>query len=358
VAHGEDVNGVQLMVDDKKATPNIFSRIIGWFKSTATWIEEHLGDPAIAESIRLDLGLKPGQELPATTTGKFAQYGSGLDADKEGFNETVAELTAIIPDLKALAAALETDDFPANQVLYTLLSLAATDSVRLRVPTVFALARLAMWVDDDLESLMILDPARLLRNVRGQDLPSGEALLQRISDGGAVLLQILDMKLEPQPDPEKHGTIDVFSGWDPSPETQTPKADLVSMRATTFHIGGDSPTSGALLVSMLAVPKEHGGPGLFVSLGGSLSVARDSDTMKFRFDAGFPVPSTCSSRSATRSAASPYRAGKRTRSSNSPSRTEIRVNRHSELASRRELASTSIKPSSASQYQNRPRPLT
>ena len=135
---------------------------------------------------------------------------------------------------------------------------------------------------------MVLDPARLLRNVRRQALPSGEALLQRISDGGAVLLQILDMKLEPQPDPEKHGTVDVFSGWDPSPETQTPKADLVSMRATTFHIGGDSPTSGALLVSMIAVPKEHGGPGLFVSLGGSLSIARDSDTMKFRFDAGFP----------------------------------------------------------------------
>ena len=158
-----------------------------------------------------------------------------------------------------------------------------------------------MWVEDDLESLMILDPARLLRNVRGQDLPSGEALLQRISDGGALLLQILDMKLEPQaptgdrvqPSPvdprlEKHGKVDVFSGWDPSPDSQTPKADLVSMRATTFHIGGDSPTSGALLISMLAVPKEHGGPGLFVSLGGSLSVARDSDTMKFRFDAGFP----------------------------------------------------------------------
>jgi hypothetical protein len=276
------------MADDKKPTPNIFSRIIGWFKSTATWVEEHLGDPAVAESIRLDLGLKPGQELPAATTGKFAQYGSGLDPDKQAFSETVAELTGIIPDLKALAAALETDDFPANQVLYTLLSLAATDSVRLRVPTLFALARLAMWVDDDLESLMVLDPARLLRNVRGQDLPSGEALLQRISDGGAVLLQILDMKLEPQADPEKHGTVDVFSGWDPSPETQTPKADLVSMRTTTFHIGGDSPTSGALLVSLLAVPKEHGGPGLFVSLGGSLSVARDSDTMKFRFDAGFP----------------------------------------------------------------------
>jgi hypothetical protein len=60
------------------------------------------------------------------------------------------------------------------------------------------------------------------------------------------------------------------------------------MRTTTFHIGGDSPTSGALLVTIIAVPKEHCGQGLFVSLGGSLSIARDTDTMKFRFDAGFP----------------------------------------------------------------------
>ncbi|MEP6492955.1 MAG: DUF6603 domain-containing protein [bacterium] len=276
------------MADDTKKTPNIFSRIISWFKSTASWVEEHLGDPAIAQSIREDLGLKPGQDIPAATKGKFAQYGSGLDPDKEGFSETVAELTAVIPDLQALVTTLESDKFPANQLLYTLLSLAATDSVRLHAPTLFALTRLALWVEEDLESLTILDPAKLLRNVRGQDLPSGETLLERISSGGALLLQLVDMKLEPQPDPEKHGIADIFAGWDPSPDSVTPKADLVSLRATTFHVGGTSDTSAAVLVTMLAVPKEHGGPGLFLSFGGSTSIARESDTARFKLDAAFP----------------------------------------------------------------------
>jgi hypothetical protein len=128
--------------------------------------------------------------------------------------------------------------------------------------------------------------------VRGKT-PSGEALLQRISDGGAVLLQILDMKLEPQPDPEKHGTVDVFSGWDPSPETQTPKADLVSMRTTTFHIGGDSPTSGALLVSMLAVPKTAGQGCSYRSaeVVGRARLGHDGVPLR----RGLPGRSTCSS---------------------------------------------------------------
>ena len=276
------------MATDPKKTPNIFSRIVGWFKDAAEWIGDHLTDPAIAESIRLDLGLKPGQEIPAATAGKFAQYASGLNPDKQALSETIAEVSAIVPDLQALVKTFETNDFPANQLLYTLLSLTATDSIRLRAPIVFAFARLALWVEQDLESLMILDPARLLRNVRGQDLPSGEALLQRISDGGALLLQIIDMIAEPQHDPEKHGIVDVFSGWDPSPDSVTPKADLVSTRATTFHVGGTSATSAALLVSILTVPKEHGGPGLFLSFGGSVSSQQETDTMRFRLDAGFP----------------------------------------------------------------------
>jgi uncharacterized protein DUF6603 len=277
--------------DTKPADPkskNVFSRIVAWFKSSAEWVADHLTDPVIAESIRQDLRLKPGQDIPPATAGKFTQYGAGLDPDKEALSETIAELTAIIPDLKALAATLETDDVPANQIAYTLMSLAATDSIRLRFPAIFALARLGLWVDQDLESLMVLDPALLLRNARGKDLPSGEALLQRISDGSALLLQILAMKLDPQADAEKHGVVDVFAGWDPSPDSTTPKADLVSTRATTFQIGGDGATTGSLLVTLIALPKEHGGPGLFVSLGGALSVARSTDTMQLKLDAGFP----------------------------------------------------------------------
>ncbi|HEY4132254.1 MAG TPA: hypothetical protein VGM50_16715, partial [Gemmatimonadaceae bacterium] len=273
--------------DDKKQK-NIFSRIVDWFKSTADWIGDHLTDPTIATSIRQDLGLKTGAAIPAAQSGKFAQYGAGLDPDKEALSETIAEISAIVPDLKALATSFETDDFPANQILYTLMSLAATDSIRLRYPSIFAFARLGMFVENDPESLMVLDPAKLLRNVRGEDLPSGEALLEQISNGSALLLEVLAMLFDKNADPEKHGVFDIVAGWDPAPGTVTPKADLVSMRTTTIQIGSDAATSGSVLVTLILVPKEHGGPGLFVSLGGALSVTRQTDALTFDFEAGFP----------------------------------------------------------------------
>jgi hypothetical protein len=43
-----------------------------------------------------------------------------------------------------------------------------------------------------------------------------------------------------------------------------------------------------VLVTLILVPKEHGGPGLFVSLGGALSVTRQTDALTFDFEAGFP----------------------------------------------------------------------
>jgi hypothetical protein len=58
------------MADDKSDAQ--LSRI-GWFKSTATWVEDlATGDRGI---IRLDLDLA-GARAPAATTGKFVQYGS------------------------------------------------------------------------------------------------------------------------------------------------------------------------------------------------------------------------------------------------------------------------------------------
>src|ERR1700742_1978986 len=92
--------------DDQK-TKNIFSRIVDWFKSTATWIGDHLTDPAITTSIRQDLGLKPGAAIPSATAGKFSQYGSGLDPDKEALSDTIAEVTKMIPDFQALAKTFE-----------------------------------------------------------------------------------------------------------------------------------------------------------------------------------------------------------------------------------------------------------
>ena len=276
------------MADDKKKKKNIFSRIIAWFKKTAEWIPEHLGDPAIARSIREDLGLKPGAQIDPVKNAKFVQFGTGLDPDKEAFDETVAEVTAIVQEIKTLAATLETEDMPAGQVSYAILKLAATDSIRLRVPWLYAFSRAILFLEEDTEALIMIDPARLLRNLRGEDLPSGELLAQRLTGAGALILQLLDAFTSKEKSGDQVGHVDVFSGWDVSPDSVTPRSDLTSMRAVTFAIGDDSGSGGRLLASLLAVPSGHGGPGIFLSLGGVLTIERQIDDFKFRLDAGFP----------------------------------------------------------------------
>ena len=273
------------MADDKKKK-NIFSRIVAWFKKVAEWIPEHLGDPAIAQSIREDLGLKPGAQIDAAKSQKFVQFGAGLDPDKESFSETIAEISDVAQEIKTLAATLETDDFPAGQVSYTLFKLGATDSVRLRWPFLYALSRSVLFLEEDTEALIMIDPARLLRQLRGEDLPSGELLAQRITGAGALVLQLLDAFTSKEKNEADVGHVDVFYGWDASPDSVTPKADLVSMRGVTFNVGGASPTGPRLLASLLAVPPEHGGPGIFLSLGGELTLERQLDEAKFRLDAG------------------------------------------------------------------------
>lgn len=284
------------MADDKKKKKNIFSRIIGFFKFVATeWVPDHLGAEEVAQSIREDLGLKKGAEIPAATNEKFKQFGAGLDPEKEARSETLAEIADVVQEIKTLSKSFETTEMAAGQISYLLLTLAATNFFRFNSPVTFAFARALLLLEDDPEKLLLLDPARILRNVRGEDLPSGEKFAQRIATS-AFLLQLLDAKFSEEPGTAT-GHVDIVSGVDFSPDSVTPKADLVALRSTTFSIGSDAASGGGrLFVSTLFVPREHGGPGLFLALGGGLTLVReasaatdteDAETATYRLDAAF-----------------------------------------------------------------------
>ena len=272
----------------------VFARIIGWFKRRAEWIQEHLGDPAIARELRGDLGLAPGAQISEDKQAKFRQYATGLDPDKESFAETIAELAPLFTDLAELYDELKSDTLSKGQVGYVLLKLAATDSIRLRLPWLYAFSRAVLFFEEDTEALILIDPKRLLRHLRGEDLPAGEVLAQRLSAAGGLGLQLLDLFTSKEKAGDQAGHVDIVYGWDVSPDSVTPLADLVALRSTTFSIGHAEPDAHGLderlLVSVLAVPAAHGGPGLFLSLGGSLTLARDFDdgAGQFRLDAGFP----------------------------------------------------------------------
>ena len=115
-----------------------------------------------------------------------------MDADKESFAELVAELAPLFTDFAELYDELKSDQVSKSQVGYVLLKLAATDSIRLRVPWLYAFSRAVLFFEEDTEALILIDPKRLLRNLRGEDLPSGEAFAQRLSGAGGLALQLLD----------------------------------------------------------------------------------------------------------------------------------------------------------------------
>lgn len=260
--------------EEEKKKKNIFSRIIGFFKFVATeWVPDHLGAQEVAKSIREDLGLKPGEQIPSETTEKFKQFGAGLDPVKEGRAETFAEVAQVAKELVTLGKMLKAGDASEAQASYAIFSLATTSWIRLKLPWLYAFSRDVLFLEDDPEKLFVIDPARMLRSLRGEELPSGEAFAQRISSAPALFLQLFDAFQSKEADAQT-GHVDVFYGWDQSPDSVTPKADLIALRSTTFSIGDDSASGGRVLATMLYVPREHGGPGLFVTLGGALTVIK------------------------------------------------------------------------------------
>lgn len=258
-------------------TPNAFEKVIDSFKKAAEWVAENLGDPALATVIRDDLGLAPGADIPDAKKNQIATFGAGLDPDKESFADTVDELLTIIDALVALGDDLKKDQATAWDVFYLLFRMAASENLRVRSSFVYGLFKLLLLVTEDPESLEELDPALLVGLLRGSAPPpgTGEATLQRLGALSWVVVLTLDKLAEAlfaKPgDPTDY--FEAYYGWDPDPASMTPAADLVSARALTMLFGPvDQPLGARLSLTFLALPEEHRGPGLFLSLGGAANV--------------------------------------------------------------------------------------
>lgn len=262
----------------KKKTKNIFKAIINWFKDAADWVQENLGDPAIARALREDLGLKPGEDIPPGDKAKFQQFAAGLDPDKAAFAETVAEISAAIPEFRALAAQIKADDLDAADVSFLIARLAVVDSLKLRLPLVYSLAKILTLISDDPDSLELFDVDMLVKVIRdGPDgFPSdiGRRIAQQLVPSAivGVLEQLL---LDKVADPD---FIDFYYGWDPAPGSTTPIADTVAARAGTILMRLPPSGPAALALTIIHAPPEHGGGGhgLFLALNGTITFEHKS----------------------------------------------------------------------------------
>ena len=130
------------------------------------------------------------------------------------------------------------------------------------------------------------DPALLVRWVAaGPSPPVREVVVQRISAAAALLVVIAEQLLDKFAGPD---LLDAYSGWDPAPDSTTPRSDLASGHTLTliFSLPDVGDVTPKLALTMTGVPPEHSGPGLFLSVGGSGAFEKTIDRTTLTIEAG------------------------------------------------------------------------
>jgi hypothetical protein len=274
----------------EKKKPGFFRRIINWFKRTAEWVQETIADDDITAEIREDLGLNPNTPLPKTELAQLPEFAKDLDPEKESFGEVVVEIKEAADVFLALADAAKNDQVSAYDALLVVGSITANESIRLESPFFYAIGQLAFLLRDDPEEIGRLDPGKLTGMLRGDAPPPGgaERFHQRFFATLPILMLILPRLLGKLGIHVDRAGINLESyyGWDPAPDSPTPESDLVSMRALTLLFSLPSAPSARLAVTVLSVPHTHGGPGLFLSLGGSLTADTVHEGTRYRITTG------------------------------------------------------------------------
>jgi hypothetical protein len=266
---------------------SVFSRVIDWFKRTAELTAENLGDPGIASTIREDLGLAPGQDIPENKKGELKTFAAGLDPDKASFEATVAELIDVIGFFDEFGESLSDGQDSGWDVVYLLMRIYAVETFRVRSQLLYGVAKLVMMISEDPEAVEEFDPALVVGLLKGEPPPagSGEAVLQRVNALSWLLITAGE-QIAAALGLDVREAYDAYYGWDPDPGSTTPLADQVSARAVTLVIGPPGDVTARLLMTVMVVPAEHQGPALFLSFGGALSATHTGDDTTYRFRTG------------------------------------------------------------------------
>ena len=266
--------------------PNLFQRIAGWVKDAVDWVERTFGDPAIAGQVREDLGLNTSN--PATpptvdqaTRDKITEFTAKQDVDEAAFAQTVGQIAGLVDTIKTFAEAVAADGVDPWDIVTLLFKVFTVQSLKERNPAAYALCSLGGLIASDEETLEQIDPEPLLRLVRGQTTPDDvDAWIDRISTAVGAAIVIADVSSQ-----KIDGLIDASYGYDPAPSDDPKSVDAASRALTVVFkipaLGGVRPA-----LSLVAVTREHGGPGLMLALSGHLQHSETFGATKLTLDAG------------------------------------------------------------------------
>ena len=255
-----------------------------------------------------DLGLDPAATPPLAIDGErlssIDAYRANTDVDEQAFLAVWEDILVVVESIEAFVdAAGAGEDAVVKEVLRQFLSLTSTEYVRLRWPTVFFTAKLLGVVEDRVptgfyavadgvittdvfDNLLALLEAPFDHFGRVYSTPEDDAGARALANETLLPLAIL---LAYWDQTARHGVNllgadvelpahRVLHGWDGRVGSTTPLGDHLSETMLSFSFSGldvGTAVKGAVGATLAWVPCDAGGPGLFVSVNGSVDLKVD-----------------------------------------------------------------------------------
>ena len=307
------------MPDDTQKTPSktFLQKVGGVIIDFADWLGEKVGEERAFKAICDDMGLdvKKTPEFPKLTLSGIKDYVSKPNPGLEAWVGVIADVKSLYESIRSLIDAIDLGaEATAEETFQTLIDLLASNYVRDRWFHMYVWMEFARFSTEpmtlygpqgtaaqrfygSLKALVkfLLAPVTLLEGPPMQT----EADARKWSDStfqqlAAVFAFIGHSEREIGLDavPLDDGHFKMFYGFDQPAGALTPEqlaspaADEISQRMLSVQVrtlpesfqNEAIQVEGALRVSLAWVPEEHGGKGLFISIGGS--------TFKFNVDPG------------------------------------------------------------------------
>ena len=245
-------------------------------------VRDALVDEEARAAALAELGLDPATELPDPSFS--APDAVPHNPSHDDWLTTVAGLVKFADELYEFLKRVQTD--PTEAVADELFALLTLDYFRLRRPLVYYLAEAGAFLLDSSELERI--PATVPQGIESVGRHFGQFLKNPIDKVEAVGSAIKNLPIETESDarraadviftalallPAIAGTkwIQTMYGWDPPPDSTTPRGDRLAERAFAFRFAiGSGDTVLMPAFAWQFVPAEHtGGPGMLLSFGGT-----------------------------------------------------------------------------------------
>jgi hypothetical protein len=269
---------------DSQAT-NAFQGIAILAEDFADWVATTFSDPEITRLVISDLGYTPSAAPPVpiapdqATRDALRAFADLPEVEQEALLQTLVQLTGVVESIRTFADAVQTDGVDPWTMFWSLFRVWATESLRVRNPSAYALCALLGLVLQGEDTIEQLDPEPVARALRG-DMTSedSEALIRRISAVAGALVVGLDQLVT-----AVGSKIDALYGWDPEPGTPL-EATEVAARALTVvaHLG----ETVAPKLTLIGVPRPDGGPGFLIALGATLTFEHETDSRVYELEIG------------------------------------------------------------------------